>query len=183
MYDNHQVEPSRTPEQGYHLSEHLVDKAIEFIADVKQVDPAKPFYLHLCFGATHSPHHVAREWADRYAGMFDEGWDAYREMVFARQKELGIVPADAELSRHDPDVPDWASLPPAARRPFSRMMQVFAGFLSHADHQGYRVQVPNFQRIGAVAPGHAAGLGCSGGDAGVLEGGAGAAARFPGDHS
>ncbi len=135
VYDNHQVEPPRTPEEGYHLSEDLVDKAIEFIADVKQVDPAKPFYLHLCFGATHAPHHVPKEWADRYAGQFDEGWDAYREKVFARQKELGIVPADAELSRHDPDVPDWASLPPAARRLYSRYMEVFAGFLSHADHQ------------------------------------------------
>ena len=135
VYDNHQVEPPRTPEQGYHLSEDLVDKAIEFIADTKQVDPAKPFYLHLCFGATHAPHHVPKEWADRYAGVFDEGWDAYRETVFARQKELGIVPADAELSRHDPDVPDWASLPPEARRLYSRMMEVFAGFLSHTDHQ------------------------------------------------
>ena len=114
---------------------NLVDKAIEFIADVKQVDPAKPFYLHLCFGATHAPHHVPREWADRYAGVFDDGWDAYREQVFARQKELGIVPAGAELSRHDPDVPDWASLPPAARRLYSRMMEVYAGFLSHTDHQ------------------------------------------------
>ena len=135
VYDNHQVEPPRTPEEGYHLSEDLVDKAIEFIADVKQVDPAKPFYLHLCFGATHAPHHVPKEWADRYAGQFDDGWDAYREQVFARQKELGIAPADAELSRHDPDVPDWASLPPAARRLYSRMMEVFAGFLSHTDHQ------------------------------------------------
>ena len=95
MYDNHQVEPPRTPEEGYHLSEDLVDKAMEFIADVKQVDPAKPFYLHLCFGATHAPHHVPKEWADRYAGQFDDGWDAYREKVFARQKELGIAPADA----------------------------------------------------------------------------------------
>jgi arylsulfatase len=112
-----------------------VDKAMEFIADVKQVDPAKPFYLHLCFGATHAPHHVPKEWADRYAGQFDEGWDAYRVRVFARQKELGIAPADAELSRHDPDVPDWESLPPAARRLYSRMMEVFAGFLSHTDHQ------------------------------------------------
>ena len=100
-----------TPEEGYHLTEDLVDKAIEFIADAKQVDPDKPFYLHLCFGATHAPHHVPKEWADRYAGQFDDGWDAYREQVFARQKELGIVPADAELSRHDPDVPDWDSLP------------------------------------------------------------------------
>ena len=68
VYDNHQVEPPRTPEEGYHLSEDLVDKAMEFISDVKQVDPAKPFYLHLCFGATHAPHHVPKEWADRYAG-------------------------------------------------------------------------------------------------------------------
>ncbi|HEU6445855.1 MAG TPA: arylsulfatase [Gaiellaceae bacterium] len=134
VYDNHQVEPPRTPEEGYHLSEDLVDKSIEFIADSRQVDPDKPFYLHLCFGATHAPHHVPKEWADKYAGKFDEGWDAYREQVFARQKELGIVPADAELSRHDPDVPDWGTLPAPARKLYSRMMEVFAGFLSHTDH-------------------------------------------------
>jgi arylsulfatase len=134
VYDNHQVEPPRTPEEGYHLTEDLVDKAIGFVADAKQVDPEKPFYLHLCFGATHAPHHVPKEWADRYAGAFDDGWDAYRERVFAHQKELGIVPADAELSRHDPDVPDWDSLPAPARTLYSRMMEVFAGFLSHTDH-------------------------------------------------
>ena len=134
VYDNHQVEPPRTPEQGYHLTEDLVDKAIGFIADAQQVDPDKPFYLHLCFGATHAPHHVGKEWADRYVGQFDDGWDAYRQLVFARQKELGIVPADAELSRHDPDVPEWDSLSPDARRLASRMMEVFAGFLSHTDH-------------------------------------------------
>ena len=135
VYDNHQVEPAATPEEGYHLSEDLVDKAIGFIADAKQIDPDKPFYLHLCFGATHAPHHVAKEWADRYKGAFDDGWDAYRETTFARQKELGIVPADAELSRHDPDVPEWASLPAPSRQLFARMMEVFAGFLTHADHQ------------------------------------------------
>src|SRR5712691_10651143 len=85
-------------------------------------DPDKPFYLHLCFGATHAPHHVAKEWA-------------YRERTFARQKELGIAPADAELSRHDPDVPDWDSLPAPVRQLYARMMEVFAGFLSHTDHQ------------------------------------------------
>ena len=109
-------------------------RSIQFIADAKQIDPDKPFYLHLCFGATHAPHHVPKEWADKYAGKFDDGWDAYREKVFARQKELGIVPADAELSRHDPDVPDWDAQPEPARRLFSRMMEVFAGFLSHTDH-------------------------------------------------
>jgi arylsulfatase len=134
VYDNHQVEPPATPAEGYHLTEDLVDRSIGFIADAKQVDPDKPFYLHLCFGAAHAPHHVPKEWADRYAGQFDEGWDVYRERVFARQKELGIVPADAELSRHDPDVPDWDSLPEPARRLFSRMMEVYAGFVSHCDH-------------------------------------------------
>ena len=135
VYDNHQVEPPKKPEEGYHLSEDLVDKAVSFIADSEQADPQKPFYLHLCFGATHAPHHVPKEWADRYAGKFDDGWDTYREKVFARQKELGIVPADAALSRHDPDVPDWETLPAPARKLYSRMMEVFAGFLEHTDHQ------------------------------------------------
>ena len=134
IYDNHQVEPPRTPEQGYHLTEDLADKAIEFIADAKQVAPHKPFYLNFCTGAGHAPHHVAKEWADRYAGQFDAGWDAYRERTIARQKELGILPADAELSRHDPDVPEWESLSPDARRLAARMMEVYAGFLTHTDH-------------------------------------------------
>jgi arylsulfatase A-like enzyme len=135
IYDNHQVEPPKKPEEGYHLSEDLVDKAASFIADTKQADPERPFYLHLCFGATHAPHHVAKQWADNYKGVFDDGWDAYREKTFARQKELGIAPPDAELSRHDPDVPDWDSLPAPARQLYSRMMEVFAGFLTHTDRQ------------------------------------------------
>jgi arylsulfatase A-like enzyme len=134
VYDNHQVEPPRTPEEGYHLSEDLVDKSIEFITDAHQIDPDKPFYLYLAFGATHAPHHVPKEWADKYAGQFDDGWDAYRERTFARQKELGVLPGDAELSRHDPDVPDWETLPAEARRLYSRYMEVYAGFLSHTDH-------------------------------------------------
>jgi arylsulfatase len=132
--DNHQVEPPATPEQGYHLTDDLTDKAIAYIADAKQVAPDKPFYLHFCPGATHAPHHVAKEWADRYQGQFDDGWDAYRERVFARQQELGVIPAGAELSRHDPDVPEWDSMSPDARRLASRSMEVFAGFLSHTDH-------------------------------------------------
>jgi arylsulfatase A-like enzyme len=137
--DNHQVEPPATPAQGYHLTADLADKAIAYIADAKQVAPDKPFYLHFCPGAAHAPHHVAKEWADRYQGQFDDGWDAYRERVFARQTELGVVPAGTELSRHDPDVPDWDSLPPDARRLASRSMEVFAGFLSHTDHHIGRV--------------------------------------------
>src|SRR6185437_11558412 len=134
VYDNHMVEPPRSPQDGYHLSEDLADPAINFIADAKQAAPDKPFFLHFCTGATHAPHHVAKEWADRYAGRFDAGWDAYRREVFARQKELGIIPEQAELSRHDPDVPAWESLSDDQRRLYARMMEVFAGFLSHTDH-------------------------------------------------
>jgi arylsulfatase A-like enzyme len=139
VYDNHQVEPPGTPASGYHLNVDLAERAIKFIADAKQVAPNKPFYLHYCTGAMHAPHHVPKEWADRYKGQFDDGWDAYRERVFARQKELGIVPADSELSRHDPDVPEWESLSADARRVSARLMEVFAGFLSHTDHYIGRV--------------------------------------------
>ncbi len=92
VYDNHSVEPEKTPEEGYHLTEDLVDKAISFIADSKQVAPNKPFFMYFCPGAGHAPHHVPKEWADKYKGQFDDGWDAYREKTFARQKELGIIP-------------------------------------------------------------------------------------------
>jgi arylsulfatase A-like enzyme len=134
VYDNHQVEPPKTPEEGYHVTEDLVDKAISFIADAKQVAPNKPFFMYFCTGAMHAPHHVRKEWSDRYNGQFDDGWEAYREKVFARQKELGIVPPDAELSRHDPDVPKWESLSAEEKKLYARMMEVFAGFLTHTDH-------------------------------------------------
>ncbi|WP_053208142.1 arylsulfatase [Jiangella muralis] len=133
--DNHRVEPPRTPEQGYHLTEDLTDTAIGFIADAKQVAPNKPFFLYFATGAMHAPHHVPREWADRYAGVFDDGWDAYRERVFARQRELGLLPSGAELSRHDPDVQLWEDCTDDERRLYARMMEVFAGFLTHTDHQ------------------------------------------------
>jgi arylsulfatase len=134
IYDNHQVEPPRTPEEGYHLTEDLVDQAIGFIADAKQVAPNKPFFMYFCPGAQHAPHHVRKEWADQYQGQFDEGWEAYREQTLARQKELGVVPPDAELSRHDPDVKPWADCSEEERKLYARMMEVFAGFLTHTDH-------------------------------------------------
>ncbi len=135
VYDNHSVEPEKTPEEGYHLTPDLVDRAISFIADSKQVAPNKPFFMYFCPGAGHAPHHVPKEYADRYKGAFDDGWDAYREKTFARQKELGLIPQDAELSRHDPDVQDWNTLTADEKKLYARMMEVFAGFLSHTDEQ------------------------------------------------
>jgi len=132
--DNSQTEPEATPEQGYHLTPDLVEKAKAMIADAKQVAPNKPFFLYFALGAMHSPHHVPRQWADRYAGKFDTGWEVYRREVFDRQKKLGLVPATAELSAPDPDVADWETLSADERRVFARMMEVFAGFLEHTDH-------------------------------------------------
>jgi arylsulfatase len=132
--DNSQTEPEKTPEEGYHLTVDLVEKAKAMIADAKQVAPNKPFFLYFATGAMHAPHHVPKEWADKYEGKFDDGWDAYREKTFARQKELGIIPANATLSRHDPDVQDWNALSADERRLYARMMEVFAGFLEHTDH-------------------------------------------------
>lgn len=132
--DNSQVEPEKTPEEGYHLTVDLVEKAKAMIADAKQVAPNKPFFMYFCTGAMHAPHHVPQEWADKYKGQFDDGWDAYREKVFARQKEMGLIPQNTVLSRHDPDVQDWNSLSEAERKLYARMMEVFAGFLEHTDH-------------------------------------------------
>ncbi len=132
--DNSQIEAPKTPEEGYHLTPDLVEKAKAMIADAKQVAPNKPFFMYFAPGAMHSPHHVPKEWADAYKGKFDEGWDAYRKLVFERQKKLGLVPKSAELSRHDPDVQVWEDLPAEERRVYARMMEVFAGFLTHTDH-------------------------------------------------
>jgi arylsulfatase A-like enzyme len=132
--DNRTVEPEKSPEEGYILIEDLTDKAISFIADSKQVAPNKPFFMYFCPGAGHAPHHVPKEWADKYKGKFDDGWDAYREKTFVRQKELGIIPQDAELSRHDPDVQDWNALPAGEKKSYARMMEVFAGFLTQTDY-------------------------------------------------
>lgn len=137
--DNHQVEAEKTPEEGYHLTEDLTDRTIGFIADSKQIAPTKPFFTYFATGAMHAPHHVPKEWADKYKGKFDEGWDVYREKVFANQKKMGIMPEDAELSRHDPDVQDWDKLPENERKLYARMMEVFAGFLEHTDHHIGRI--------------------------------------------
>ena len=133
-HDNHTVAAEKTPEEGYHLTEDLVDKAINFIADAKQVAPQKPFFLYFCPGAGHAPHQVPKVWADHYKGKFDAGWDKLREAILARQKALGVAPADATLSRHDPDVPPWDQLSADEKQLYARMMEVFAGFITHTHH-------------------------------------------------
>jgi arylsulfatase len=149
VYDNHRIDPPKTPEQGYHLSVDLADKAIEFLADLKQVAPDKPFFMYFAPGANHAPHHVPKEWADKYKGKFDDGWDAYRDKVHKRQLEMGILPKGTVLSRHDPDVQDWGKLPADERKLYARMMEVFAGFCEHMDHQVGRL-INFIERLGQL---------------------------------
>jgi arylsulfatase A-like enzyme len=123
------------PVPGYHLTSDLVDHAIADVADLRGADPDKPFFLYLAFGACHSPHHVAPEWIERYRGAFDDGWDAWRARTHARQLELGVLPPGTELTARPAWVPDWQTLDADERRLAARMMEVFAGFLSHTDHE------------------------------------------------
>ena len=102
VYDNHPVAPPALPEDGYHLSKDIADKTIEFIRDAKVIAPDKPWFSYVCPGAGHAPHHVFKEWADRYAGTFDMGYERYREIALENQKRLGIVPPDTELSPINP---------------------------------------------------------------------------------
>jgi arylsulfatase len=128
------VEPDRTPEEGYHLMGDMTDKAIKWIRQQKSLAPDKPFFSYFAPGATHAPHHVPLEWADKYKGQFDDGWDALRERTFARQKELGVIPPEAELTpRHD-EIPAWDDMPDDLKPVLRRQMEVYAGFLEFTDH-------------------------------------------------
>ncbi|WP_402462568.1 arylsulfatase [Isoptericola aurantiacus] len=133
------IDPPATPEEGYHLTEDLVDHTIGWIRQQKALMPDRPFFVYLAPGATHAPHHVPREWADKYAGAFDDGWDVQRERTFARQKELGIIPADAGLTARHEEITAWDDMPDDLRPVLAREMEVYAGFLEHTDHHVGRV--------------------------------------------
>jgi arylsulfatase len=128
------VEPARTPEEGYHFTDDMTTKAINWVRQQKSLMPSKPFFMYYAPGATHAPHHVPAEWADRYAGAFDHGWDAVREETLARQQELGVVPPDCELSARHPEIPAWDQTPTRMRPIIARQMEIYAGFLEHTDH-------------------------------------------------
>jgi arylsulfatase len=128
------VEPDRSPEDGYHLTEDLTDRAIGWIRQQKALMPDKPFFTYFAPGATHAPHHVPEEWSARYKGRFDRGWDVLREEIFARQKELGVIPADAELTARHDEIPAWEDTPEELRPVLARQMEIYAGFMEHTDH-------------------------------------------------
>jgi arylsulfatase A-like enzyme len=128
------VEPNKKPEEGYHLTEDLADHAIRWARSQKALMPDKPFFMYFAPGATHAPHHVPKEWIDKYKGKFAHGWDKQRELTFAKQKELGVIPADADLTKRHAEIPDWDDMPVEMKPILEREMEIYAGFLSHTDH-------------------------------------------------
>jgi arylsulfatase len=128
------VEPKKTPEEGYHLMEDMTDKAINWIGQQKALIPDKPFFVYFAPGATHAPHHVPKEWADKYKGKFDQGWDKLREEIFARQKTLGVIPQDCQLTPRHKEIPAWDEMPAALKPVLIRQMEIFAGFMEYTDH-------------------------------------------------
>jgi len=152
VYDNHPVDQPKSPEEGYHFTEDITDKALEFIKDAKVLAPDKPFFLYYAPGACHAPHHAPKEWIERFRGRFDMGYEELRHQTLARQKEMGIVPPNTDLppvnplgtmeSHTDPRKPmneldttrPWDSLGEDEKLLFRRMAEVYAGFLGHVDH-------------------------------------------------
>lgn len=146
--ESHQYEPplyegttpiERPNKPGYTLNNDLADQAIAWIRLQKSVAPGKPFFVYFAPGATHAPHHVPKEWSDKYQGKFDQGWDALREETFERQKKLGIIPANAKLTPRPPQIPAWESLTPERRKIASRLMEIYAGYLAQTDSEVGRI--------------------------------------------
>jgi arylsulfatase len=143
------VEPDRTPEEGYHLMADMTTKAIKWVQQQKSLMPDKPFFMYFVPGACHAPHHVPREWAHKYRGRFDQGWDKVREETFARQKKLGVIPQDAVLTPRPDSIRAWDAMPDRLKPVLARQMEVYAGFLEYADHHFGRL-IETLERMGLL---------------------------------
>lgn len=157
VYDNHPIDQPYRPDEGYHFSRDIADKAIEFIRDSKVIAPEKPWFMYFCPGCAHAPHHVFKEWADRYKGRFDMGYEKIREQILENQKKMGLLPENTQLSPINPHgepattgpdgqpwppldfVPPWDSLSEDEKRLFVRMAEVFAGYVTYTDAQVGRI--------------------------------------------
>ena len=143
------IEQETTAEEGYHFTEDMTDRAIAWVQQLTALTPDRPFFMYYAPGATHAPHHVPLEWADRYRGEFDDGWDALRERIFAEQKRRGVVPEDAELTERHDEIPAWDDMPDELKPVLARQMEVYAGFLEHTDHHVGRL-VDTLEGLGVL---------------------------------
>jgi arylsulfatase A-like enzyme len=128
------VEQPKTAEEGYHFTEDMTDKAVSWMRQQKALMGDKPFFMYFAPGACHAPHHVPKEWADKYKGKFDQGWDKLREESLTRQKKLGVIPQNADLTKRPAEIPAWNDVDPKMKPVLARQMEVYAGFLEHTDH-------------------------------------------------
>jgi arylsulfatase len=142
------VEVKTTPEEGYHFMADMTDKAIAWIGQQRALMPDKPFFAYFAPGATHAPHHVPKEWADKYKGKFDGGWDKLREETIARQKALGVIPPDCRLTARHKEIPAWDAMPEDLKPVLRRQMEVYAGFLEYTDHHVGRL-LDSLKQVGA----------------------------------
>ena len=143
------VEPEKSPEEGYTLTEDLADRAITWLRQQKALAPDKPFFMYFAPGATHAPHHVPKEWADKYQGKFDDGWDVLREQMLPKQKQLGVVPEDAELTARHAEIPGWDDMPAELKPVLARQMEIYAGFLEQTDYHVGRL-VDAIEELGVL---------------------------------
>jgi arylsulfatase A-like enzyme len=143
------IEPAKTPEEGYTLTEDLADRAITWVRQQKVLAPDRPFFVYFAPGATHAPHHVPKAWSDRYRGKFDDGWDAQRAQILTRQKELGVVAADAVLTERHAEIPSWNDMPDKLKPVLAREMEIYAGFLEQTDHEVGRV-IDSLEDLGVL---------------------------------
>ena len=137
--DNHHIDPPAKPDDGYHLSEDLVDNFLAMVGDLKGVRPDRPFFAYVPFGATHAPHQAPQEYLEKYRGKFDEGWDIVRDQWHQNQLKLGIIPEGTKLAPRNPGVDAWEDLPDAQRKLAARLQEAFAAFLDHTDDQIGRI--------------------------------------------
>ena len=135
VHDNHYVPQPRSVEDGYHFTTDMVDHAVDYVADLRNAEPDKPFLLYVTPGACHSPHQAPPEWLERFRGAFDHGWDVERGRIHARQVDEGILPSHTELSPRPEWVPSWDSLSADQQRIYARYMEAFAAYLAHTDHE------------------------------------------------
>jgi arylsulfatase A-like enzyme len=141
------VEPPHVPD--YHFTVDMTNQAIAWMQAQHSLTPDKPFFVYFATGALHAPHHVPKEYIDRYKGKFDQGWDALREETFARQKQMGVIPQNAELTKRPKEIPSWDSQTPDQKKLEARQMETFAGFAEHTDEQVGRL-VDSLQEMGVM---------------------------------
>jgi len=143
------IEPEKTPEEGYHFTDDMTSKAVNWVRQQKALMPDKPFFMYYAPGATHAPHHVPPNWADKYKGKFDHGWDRLRDEIFARQKTLGVIPQDCRLTARHAEIPAWDAVADDMKPVLARQMELYAGFMEHTDHHIGRL-VDTLEELGAL---------------------------------